>query len=399
MSSTTPTRPAATRDRARPTSKLSTRLVADDFDAVNALIPQRLTSDVDLVEEIGRHIIDSGGKRLRPLLVLLSARCLGYNGTEHIKLAAIIEFLHTATLLHDDVVDRSDLRRGRATANHLWGNAPSVLVGDFLYSRAFQLMVELGRIDIISILSDATNVIAEGEVQQLANIGNADVSEAAYFDVIRAKTAMLFQAASQTAAVLASRDEAHDRCAARLRAHAGARVSTRRRLARLRRRPGSDGQECRRRSRRRQADVAADPHVAPRIDAQTERSCAMRSKPDRALHSADVIVAVKRCGALDRTRRDAEVQAQRAIDLLTNASKRRILRRARRTRALLRLASQLIESARRSKFAVLVLDSAGGHIRIRGLCASGLRSVAQLGRAPRSGRGGRRFKSSHSDHL
>ena len=149
-------------------------LVADDFAAVNALIPRRLTSDVGLVEEIGRHIIESGGKRLRPLLVLLSARSLGYNGADHVKLAAIIEFLHTATLLHDDVVDRSDLRRGRATANHLWGNAPSVLVGDFLYSRAFQLMVELGRIDIISILSDATNVIAEGEVQQLANIGNAE---------------------------------------------------------------------------------------------------------------------------------------------------------------------------------------------------------------------------------
>ena len=168
-------------------------LVAADFDAVNTLIPRRLTSNVALVEQIGHHIIESGGKRLRPLLVLLGSRCLGYRGDDHVKLAAIIEFLHTATLLHDDVVDRSDLRRGRATANHLWGNAPSVLVGDFLYSRAFQLMVELGRIDIIAILSDATNVIAEGEVQQLANIGNSDISEASYFDVIRAKTAMLFR--------------------------------------------------------------------------------------------------------------------------------------------------------------------------------------------------------------
>ncbi len=178
-------------------------LVADDFAAVNRLIPNQLTSDVALVEEIGRYIVESGGKRLRPLLVLLGARCLGYESSHHIELAAVIEFLHTATLLHDDVVDRSDLRRGRATANALWGNAPSVLVGDFLYSRAFQLMVELDNMDILAILSDATNTIAEGEVLQLASIGNLDVDEAQYMEVIRCKTALLFQAASHTAAVLA----------------------------------------------------------------------------------------------------------------------------------------------------------------------------------------------------
>lgn len=181
-------------------------LVADDFAAVNALIPRQLTSDVTLVEEIGRYIIDSGGKRLRPLLVLLGARACGYEGNGQIRLAAIIEFLHTATLLHDDVVDRSDLRRGRATANATWGNAPSVLVGDFLYSRAFQLMVELENMDIMAILSDATNTIAQGEVQQLANIGNLALSEADYLEVIRAKTALLFQAAAHTAGVLASDD-------------------------------------------------------------------------------------------------------------------------------------------------------------------------------------------------
>jgi len=157
---------------------------------------------VDLVESIGRYIVESGGKRLRPLIVLLGARCCGYNGTDHVRLAAIIEFLHTATLLHDDVVDRSGLRRGRATANALWGNAPSVLVGDFLYSRAFQLMVELESIDIMAILADATNVIAEGEVLQLANVGNAALSEDSYREVIRCKTAMLFQAAAHSAAVL-----------------------------------------------------------------------------------------------------------------------------------------------------------------------------------------------------
>ena len=153
-------------------------LVADDFQAVNSLIPRQLTSDVNLVEEIGQYIVESGGKRLRPLMVLLGTRCLGHNGHHQVCLATVIEFLHTATLLHDDVVDHSALRRGRATANATWGNAPSVLVGDFLYSRAFQLMVELDSLPIMAILSDATNTIAEGEVLQLANVGNCEVSEA-----------------------------------------------------------------------------------------------------------------------------------------------------------------------------------------------------------------------------
>jgi octaprenyl-diphosphate synthase len=181
-------------------------LVADDFTAVNALIPRQLTSDVALVEEIGRYIVESGGKRLRPLLVLLGFRsCYAGSpgGDRHVRLAAVIEFLHTATLLHDDVVDRSDLRRGRATANATWGNAPSVLVGDFLYSRAFQLMVELGSLDIMAILSRATNTIAEGEVMQLANVGNTDLTESTYREVIRCKTALLFEAAAHTAGVLA----------------------------------------------------------------------------------------------------------------------------------------------------------------------------------------------------
>ncbi len=177
--------------------------VLDDFSAVNALIPRQLTSDVALVEEIGRYIIESGGKRLRPLLVLLTARACGVDDERPVTLAAIIEFLHTATLLHDDVVDRSDLRRGRATANRLWGNAPSVLVGDFLYSRAFQMMVDLGDMEIMAILSHATNVIAEGEVMQLAGIGEVGMSESRYMEVIRCKTAMLFQAAAHTAAIMA----------------------------------------------------------------------------------------------------------------------------------------------------------------------------------------------------
>ena len=178
-------------------------LVEDDFRAVNQLIPNKLTSDVELVEEIGTYIVESGGKRLRPLMVLLTARALGYEASNHIHLAAIIEFLHTATLLHDDVVDHSGMRRGRLTANEKWGNAPSVLVGDFLYSRAFQLMVEVGCMDIMDVLSAATNTIAEGEVMQLANVGNTDISEDQYREVIRCKTALLFEAATHTAALLA----------------------------------------------------------------------------------------------------------------------------------------------------------------------------------------------------
>jgi len=184
-------------------------LVAVDFNAVNCLIPKQLTSDTGLVEEIGQYITQSGGKRLRPLLVLLSANCLGYSGPDHVKLAAVIEFLHTATLLHDDVVDSSFLRRGRATANSLWGNPPSVLVGDFLYSRAFQMMVELKNMQIMEILSHATNIIAEGEVAQLSNIGDINLSESAYFEVIRCKTAMLFKAASHSAGVLSTDNNQH----------------------------------------------------------------------------------------------------------------------------------------------------------------------------------------------
>ncbi|KXS38108.1 MAG: octaprenyl-diphosphate synthase [Halomonadaceae bacterium T82-2] len=177
--------------------------VAEDFAAVDRTVLDQLHSRVPLVETIGQYIIDSGGKRLRPLLVLLSARALDYAGDAHIRLATLIEFMHTSTLLHDDVVDESSLRRGRTTANENWGNAPSVLVGDFLYSRSFQMMVEIGSMRVMQILSAATCTIAEGEVLQLTNVGNPDVDEAAYFETITGKTAMLFEAASHSGAVLA----------------------------------------------------------------------------------------------------------------------------------------------------------------------------------------------------
>ena len=177
-------------------------LAAADMAEVDTLIRHRLSSDVVLINQIADHIIASGGKRLRPMLHTLAARAAGYTGGQHAKLAAIIEFIHTSTLLHDDVVDESDLRRGRKTANALWGNAASVLVGDFLYSRSFQLMVELDDMRIMRILADTTNTIAEGEVLQLLNIGNADVDEARYLAVIERKTAVLFAAATELGGIL-----------------------------------------------------------------------------------------------------------------------------------------------------------------------------------------------------
>ena len=177
-------------------------LVDTDMRAVNALIERRLASDVILVNQVARYIVHSGGKRLRPLLVLLGARAAGYPGERHIDLAAITEFIHTATLLHDDVVDASSMRRGQETANEVWGNEASVLVGDFLYSRAFQMMVEVGSVRIMEIYAETTNVIAEGEVLQLLNCHNADATEDDYLEVIRAKTAKLFEAAARVGAVL-----------------------------------------------------------------------------------------------------------------------------------------------------------------------------------------------------
>lgn len=177
--------------------------VKDDFTAVDVAIVEHLRSQVPLVEKISQYIIESGGKRLRPLLVLLAARACGYEKDQHINLAAVVEFIHTATLLHDDVVDTSSLRRGKPTANNKWGNSSSVLVGDFLYSRAFQMLVSIGQLDVMDTLSNATNVIAEGEVLQLLNAKNPDVSESDYLDVILGKTAMLFEAATHTGAQLA----------------------------------------------------------------------------------------------------------------------------------------------------------------------------------------------------
>jgi len=196
-------------------------VLRDDLKAVDGVLRESLASDVALIRRVGEYIIGGGGKRLRPALLVLAARACGYRGAQHHTLAAVIEMIHTATLLHDDVVDESSLRRGHATANAMFGNAASVLVGDFLYSRAFQLMVTVDSMRALRILSDATNVIAEGEVLQLLNTGNPDIEEQAYLDVIRRKTAKLFEAAAQLGAVLGRAEPPIEDALARYGMHLG----------------------------------------------------------------------------------------------------------------------------------------------------------------------------------
>ncbi|OUS25863.1 octaprenyl diphosphate synthase [Thalassotalea sp. 42_200_T64] len=183
------------------------KLASKDMSAVNTLIYSQIDSDVALINQLGIYIVNAGGKRMRPLLTVLAARAMGYNGDKHICLAAIIEFIHTATLLHDDVVDESAMRRGRETANELFGNSASVLVGDFLYTRSFQMMVTLDDMSIMKVLSNATNVIAEGEVLQLMNCNDPDTTVDSYMQVIYCKTAKLFEAATRLAAVVTEQSE------------------------------------------------------------------------------------------------------------------------------------------------------------------------------------------------
>ena len=206
-----------------PTGDLETvrQLISQDMGLVNELIQLRLHSDVNLINQLGYYIINSGGKRIRPMLVLLSAGVFSYQGEQNIKLAAIIEFIHTATLLHDDVVDASLLRRGQKTANQRWGNEASVLVGDFLYSRAFQMMVEVNSLQIMKILSDTTNIIAEGEVQQLINCHNPNITEQQYLKIIYSKTAKLFEAGSRLGAIICNRSPSEEQAMASYGKHLG----------------------------------------------------------------------------------------------------------------------------------------------------------------------------------
>lgn len=196
-------------------------MVEEDMKRVDAYIRRSLDSEVLLINQVAEYIIHSGGKRMRPVLHLMSAGACGVTGDTHIQLAATLEFIHTATLLHDDVVDESSQRRGQDTANAVWGNAASVLVGDFLYSRSFQMMVDVGSMRVMEILSETTNTIAEGEVMQLMNLGNADADEHSYMEIIRCKTAKLFEAATRLGPVLAGMDEVTEQALASYGCHLG----------------------------------------------------------------------------------------------------------------------------------------------------------------------------------
>jgi octaprenyl-diphosphate synthase len=207
----------------RPGASLAALLepVAAEMQAVDRIIFEQLRSDIALINQLGGYIVNSGGKRLRPLVVLLAARACQYSGTGHHMLAAVVEFIHTATLLHDDVVDASELRRGQASANHIWGNEASVLVGDFLYSRAFEMMVSLGSMRVMEIMAHTTNTIAEGEVMQLLNCRSPDVTEQRYLETIRRKTAALFEAATRLGAVLAHQSSTVEEALAAYGRHLG----------------------------------------------------------------------------------------------------------------------------------------------------------------------------------
>ncbi len=294
------------------------KLLAADMQSVDQVIRERLHSEVVLIRQVAEYIIGGGGKRLRPALVLLSAGALGYRGTAHHTLAAVVEFIHTATLLHDDVVDESALRRGRPTANTLFGNAASVLVGDFVYSRAFQMMVNIDDMRVLRVLADATNVIAEGEVLQLMNCRNADIDEAGYLQVIRYKTAKLFEAASRLGALLAGAPPAVEEAMAAYGSHLGTAFQLIDDVLDYSGDAGVIGKNV-------GDDLAEGKPTLPLIrviqHGSPEEAALVRSAlASGGLDDLDrVLAAIHRSGALDYTRRQAEAEvraAAAALDLI-----------------------------------------------------------------------------------
>jgi octaprenyl-diphosphate synthase len=310
-------------------------LIAGDMRGVDAVIEQRLSSEVVLIGQISRYIVAAGGKRLRPALLLLLCGALGYKGEQRLNLAAVVEFIHTATLLHDDVVDESTLRRGRETANEAFGNPASVLVGDFLYSRAFQMMVDAGDMRIMRTLAEATNVIAEGEVQQLMNMHDASLSEEDYVRVIRSKTAKLFEASARLAALLSqSPPEVEAACA-----DYGQALGTAFQViddvldydgdvAEMGKNLGDD---------LREGKVTLPLIIAMQRGTEQERQTLQQAIETAGTEKmAEIVAIVQRTGALDATRASAAVEAQRAVDALS------VLPDTPYREALLKLASQLL---------------------------------------------------------
>ncbi|MBI4190269.1 MAG: octaprenyl diphosphate synthase [Betaproteobacteria bacterium] len=290
--------------------------IAADMRAVDAVIRDRLISDVALVRQVADYIVGSGGKRLRPALVILSAGAFGYQGKYHHQLAAVVEFIHTATLLHDDVVDASELRRGHPTANALFGNAASVLVGDFVYSRAFQMMVEVESMRVMQVLAEATNVIAEGEVLQLMNCHNPDIDEHNYLQVIRCKTAKLFEAATRLGAILGGATPAQEQAMASYGMHLGTAFQLIDDVLDYSGDNKATGKNV-------GDDLAEGKPTLPLIYAIKHGSADEAALIRKAIEEGglgelkQVIAAIYRTGALDYTRRQAEAAAHTASAALT----------------------------------------------------------------------------------
>jgi octaprenyl-diphosphate synthase len=290
--------------------------IAADMQAVDAVIRDRLYSDVVLIRQVAEYIIHSGGKRLRPALVLFSAGAMGYKGTRHHELAAVVEFIHTATLLHDDVVDESDLRRGNKTANAMFGNAASVLVGDFLYSRAFQMMVGVDNMRVMRVLADATNIIAEGEVLQLLNCHNADVVIDDYLRVIRYKTAKLFEAASRLGGILGGADEELEGRLAAFGMHLGTAFQLIDDVLDYSAEEADTGKHL-------GDDLAEGKPTLPLIHVMQHGSAEQAALVRNAIENggrddfAAVLAAIQQTGALDETRRHAQAEAKLAIEAIS----------------------------------------------------------------------------------
>ncbi len=290
--------------------------IAADMLAVDAVIRDRLYSDVVLIRQVAEYIIHSGGKRLRPALVLFTAGAMGYRGTHHHELAAVVEFIHTATLLHDDVVDESDLRRGNKTANAMFGNAASVLVGDFLYSRAFQMMVGVDNMRVMRVLADATNVIAEGEVLQLLNCNNADVVIDDYLRVIRYKTAKLFEAAARLGGILGGADEALETRLAAFGMHLGTAFQLIDDVLDYSADEADTGKHL-------GDDLAEGKPTLPLIHVMQHGTPAQAALVRNAIENggrddfAAVLAAIRATGALEETRRHAQAEARLAMDAIS----------------------------------------------------------------------------------
>ncbi|MBA6292551.1 octaprenyl diphosphate synthase [Colwellia sp. MB3u-70] len=291
-------------------------LAQQDMTAVNDLIFSKLHSDVALINQLGVYIINGGGKRMRPLLTVLAARAIGYQGHEHLQLAAIVEFIHTSTLLHDDVVDESNMRRGRETANAMFGNSASVLVGDFLYSRSFQMMSELRNLNIMDILSDATNIIAEGEVLQLMNCNDPDTTEDSYMKVIYCKTAKLFEAATRLAAVIAKQDQATETAMLNYGKHLGTAFQLVDDIMDY----TADAQAM---GKNVGDDLAEGKPTLPLLYAMAHGNEQQKSMIRNAIehgdgmeHLDDILAAMKQTGALVYTQDKAEQEADKAINAI-----------------------------------------------------------------------------------